>query len=156
MKVLKWVCAVIVGLIIIGIFYQPSDSKDDSGGAAAATAASGSDSAEQAALAAPLMDVTADELAKAYDANTVAADQRFKGVRFKVHGTVGDINTDMFGNPYVTLHGGVNEFMEPQFQFDESQKGELAKLKKGAVVTLICTGQGDVAKTPMSDSCTLQ
>lgn len=97
----------------------------------------------------------ASELARAYADNTVAADQEFKGKRFKVTGTVDAINTDFLGKPYVSLRGGVNQFMEPQFAFDKDQVDDLAELRKGMKVTLVCTGRGDVAKTPMSRDCNL-
>jgi len=51
---------------------------------------------------------SAYDLASAYDQNTVAADQRFKGKRFKVTGTVVDINTDFLDRPYLVLDGRVN------------------------------------------------
>jgi len=98
---------------------------------------------------------TASEIARAYDANTVAADQQFKGKRFKVTGTVDNINTDFMGNPYLTLRGGVNQFMEPQFAFNENQSEQLASVKPGEKVTLVCVGRGDVAKTPMSGDCVM-
>lgn len=41
----------------------------------------------------PLIAVNAQQLAQAYDRNTVAADQEFKGKRFKVTGVVDAINT---------------------------------------------------------------
>lgn len=106
---------------------------------------------EMAALPA----VTAASIASAYSENTVAADQQFKDKKFKVTGTVVDINTDFMGNPYITLSGGVNQFMEPQFGFEKSDAPKLANLKKGSKVKLICVGKGDVAKTPISGSCTL-
>ena len=102
-----------------------------------------------------LPNVTASAMASAYSDNTVAADQQFKDKKFKVTGTVADINTDIMGNPYITLRGGVNQFMEPQFAFDKSDAAKLANLKKGSKVSLICIGKGDVAKTPMSGSCAL-
>ena len=102
-----------------------------------------------------LPEFTAADIANAYDSNTVAADQQFKDQKFKVTGVVSDINTDFMGNPYITLQGGQNQFMEPQFKFDNSQQDALAKLKKGDKVTVACTGKGDVAKIPMSDSCIL-
>ena len=102
-----------------------------------------------------LPEVKASDIAIAYNENTVAADQRFKNKEFKVSGTVVDINTDIMGNPYITLRGGVNQFMEPHFGFEKSAASQLANLKKGSKVTLICTGKGDIAKTPMSDSCSL-
>lgn len=104
-----------------------------------------------AAASAPVY--TAQQLAQAYDSNTVAADQRFKGKRFQVTGTVESINTDMFGNPYVTLRGGVNQFMEPQFELEKAHANYAATLQRGMRVSLICTGRGDIAKIPMSQDC---
>ncbi len=63
------------------------------------------------------------------------------------------INTDLFGNPYVTLRGGVNQFMEPQFELDGAHANYAAGLQSGMRISLICTGRGDVAKTPMSKGC---
>ena len=101
----------------------------------------------------PLTEVSAYDLAREYDQNTVAADQKFKGKRFKVTGTVVDINTDFLGNPYLVLSGGVNQFSNPQFEFDKKLANRLANLRKGERVVLVCEGKGDIAKTPMSDSC---
>ncbi len=89
----------------------------------------------------------ARENAKSYEANTVAADQRFKGVRFKVTGRVVSISTDFMGAPYVLLEGGINQFMQPQFSFSKADAGMVAGLVKGDMVTF------DVAKTPMSGEC---
>ena len=116
-------------------------------------ASSQSQSAKMAAPAEPLKEYSVQQLAQAYDRNTVAADQQFKGKRFKATGTVDSINTDMFGNPYVTLRGGVNQFMEPQFELDKAHANYAASLQSGMRISLICTGRGDVAKTPMSDEC---
>ena len=96
---------------------------------------------------------TAAQIASAYSRNTVAADQTFKGKEFKVSGTIASINTDFLGKPYVTLKGGVNQFMEPQFKFRDGQESEIAKLQAGSKVSLVCTGRGDIAKIPMSDKC---
>ena len=99
--------------------------------------------------------ITSQALSAAYDENTVAADQQFKGKQFKVKGTVTEISTDIMGDPYITLKG-TNMFQEPQFQFDKDATDQLARLKKGMTVVLICTGRGDIAKTPMSDDCFMQ
>lgn len=99
--------------------------------------------------------VTARDIALAYAENTVAADQVYKGRRFRVTGVVRDINTDFMGDPYLTLKGGQNEFMEPQFKFTKDDAQDLAKLRKGHKVTLECTGRGDVIKTPVSGDCRL-
>ena len=99
--------------------------------------------------------ISAHALASAYHENTVAADAQFKGKRFKVTGIVADISTDFTGDPYLVLRGGINQFMEPKFEFDKSDLEKLAPLKKGNKVVLLCTGRGDVAKTPISDDCSL-
>lgn len=57
-------------------------------------------------------------------------------MRFKVTGTVGSINTDIFGNPYVTLRDGVNPLMEPQLELDEAH----VSLRPGMRISFICTG----------------
>lgn len=112
-----------------------------------------SSQSQPAKAAAPLHKVSAQQLAQAYDRNTVAADQQFKGKRFKVTGTMDSINTDMFGNPYITLRGGVNQFMEPQFELKKSHANYAATLQRGMRISLICTGGGDIAKIPMSQNC---
>jgi len=119
----------------------------------AATATTQSQPAKVAAPVTPLFEVSAQQLAQAYDRKTVAADQQFKGKTFKVTGVVDSINTDLFGSPYVTLRGGVNQFMEPQFQLDDAHANYAAGLQSGMRISLICTGRGDVAKTPMSKDC---
>jgi tRNA_anti-like len=147
----KVVLAVVIFLVFALIVGQCSRNSSTTG---AQDSSASSSAAEQEVVA--VSQYTAADIASAYEANTVAADQQFKGRKFQVTGTVVDINTDLFGNPYVTLRGGANQFMEPQFQFSKSQQDELAQLKKGDQVSLICTGKGDIAKTPMSDSCSLQ
>lgn len=96
---------------------------------------------------------TIQKIAKAYEENTVSADQMFKNKRFKVTGTVLDISTDFLGTAYITMRGGVNEFFEPHLTFNDSNKDYAAKLKKGMKVSLVCTGEGDLAKAPMLKGC---
>lgn len=99
--------------------------------------------------------VTASQIAQAYEENTVAADQVYKDKRFRVTGAISSISTDFLGRPYISLRGGVNQFMEPQFSFSKDSASQIATLKKGNKVTLACKGRGDIAKTPMSDECLL-
>lgn len=104
----------------------------------------------------PVVEATPAQLVKAYEENTLAADELYKDKKVKITGKVGDINTDMMGYPYITMQAGPNQFMLPQFSFDKEQSTSLAKLKKGSQVTVICTGSGDIAKTPMFTKCELQ
>lgn len=163
----KWALIIVAGLAVLGMITNALKSPEEKAADKAAAAQhqverqqaeavkrQAAIDAEKKALA-EMPVVTAQALASSYDANTVAADARFKGKRFKVTGTVSDINTDFSGDPYVTLRGGVNQFMEPQFGFDKSDSGQLAALSKGSKVTMVCTGKGDIAKTPMSEDCSL-
>jgi len=136
----KWVLgivAAVVVLMIIGGLTESSDKEADT---------------QQEAESLPT--IAASELAFAYEQNTVAADARFKGKRFKISGVITNINTGITGKPYVVLQG-VNQFMGPQFQFAKESNEALARLQKGMLITMVCTGRGDVAKTPMSDKCSL-
>ena len=119
----------------------------------ASSAAAPSQPAKVVQQVEPLPEYSAQQMAAEYERNTVAADQRFKGKRFKVTGVVDSINTDLFGNPYVTLRGGVNQFMEPQFGLDSAHRNYAAGLQQGMRISLACKGRGDVAKIPMSDAC---
>lgn len=94
----------------------------------------------------------APQIAEKYDENTVAADMLFKGKRVIVGGHVTAINTDFLGNPYLVL-AGTNKYSGPQFKFSKSQLSQLSIIKKGADVYVLCTGTGDMAKTPMFEDC---
>ncbi len=143
----------VIGFAWLALMVVAMASGERPSGKAAAPTTSQSQPAEVAAPVVPVFEVNTQQLAQAYDRNTVAADQQFKGKRFKVTGVVESINTDLFGNPYVTLRGGVNQFMEPQFQLDDAHANYAAGLQSGMRISLICTGSGDVAKTPMSKGC---
>lgn len=143
----------VIGFAWLALMVVAMASGERPSGKAAAPTTSQSQPAEVAAAVVPVFEVNTQQLAQAYDRNTVAADQQFKGKRFKVTGVVESINTDLFGNPYVTLRGGVNQFMEPQFQLDDAHANYAAGLQSGMRISLICTGGGDVAKTPMSKGC---
>lgn len=100
----------------------------------------------------PLRAYTSAKVAQDYDDNTVAADIQYKGKRVKVSGRITDINTDFLGKPYLVL-AGTNQFMGPQFNFEKSDMSSLATLKKGTQISVVCTGKGDVVKTPMFEDC---
>lgn len=99
---------------------------------------------------------TAKELATLYEENTVAADNKFKGKRFEIAGTIAAINTDFMDSAIIVLKGGVNEFMEPQAELVDAEKQKAASLKKGQKIALICTGAGDIAKSPMMKDCVIK
>ena len=157
-KFFKWAFFAFVGLVALGMVIQANMTPEEKAALAEKQKAEAvaesqvkADAAKKEAAA--LEVVTASQITRAYSDNTVAADQAYKGKKLKVSGTVADIATDIMGNPYVTMAGGVNQFMEPQFKFDQGAVDQMAKLKKGSKVTFVCVGAGDVAKTPMLDDC---
>jgi hypothetical protein len=161
-KILKWLAFGFFGLIALGMVIEANKTPEQKAADAAAQAEQqvqqqqqATDQARQEMAALPT--ITANALAKAYHNNTVAADQQYKGKKFKVSGVIADISTGFSGEPYITLRSGVNSFMEPQFQFgDDASTEAIAKLKKGNKITLICVGGGDIAKTPMSNDCLIR
>ena len=56
-------------------------------------------------------------------------------------------------SPVITLKGGVNQFMEPAFHFEETEASSLTSLRKGVKVIFVCIGAGDVIKAPTANSC---
>ncbi len=158
-KIIKWICIVFVLLVVLGMVLDAMKSPEEKAADAAAVQKKKSaEAAEKIEALKREMDslpaVTPIQLDQAYAENTVTADQLYKGKRFKVTGTVTNINTDFMGNPYITM-GGSNPFMEPQFSFEKSQSEQIARIKKGSRLTLVCVGKGDVAKTPMSSGCSI-
>ncbi|QSB01992.1 hypothetical protein JWZ98_03250 [Methylomonas sp. EFPC1] len=163
-KFIKWTVgiafAAVIGLVILGSVIEsnktPEEKAADESRRQEQNVADAKQKQEQAIQEmASLPAYSANDLAYAYNENSVAADQKFKDKKFKVSGVISAINTDIFGNPYLTLKGGVNQFMEPQFSFDKDSIASIAKLKSGMKVNLVCTGKGDIAKTPMSHNCVL-
>lgn len=159
-KLFKWLVLGFLGLTAIGAVVESTKTPEQQAAEVGARKQEQQRMADEAraharAEQAALPSYNSSDLAIAYSENTVAADQRFKDKRYKVSGVVESINTDLFGYPYLVLRGGVNEFMEPQFSFDNSAMAQLSALRKGMKVSLICVGTGDVAKTPMSGDCVL-
>ncbi len=152
-KVLKWFGIFVAVLFVIGVIANKDESAADKATTEASNAARvAEERATQAQALAALPTITSIQLAEDYEENTLAADQKYKGKQFKVTGRVADINTDLFGDPYIMMEG-TNIFMQPQFAFDKDAGEQLAKLRKGMKLTLACRGKGDIAKTPVSDKC---
>lgn len=142
-------------LSIIVVAGAPSStSSNNTSSQISKTSVSSPAPAAATAPAEPIKAYTAAQVASSYEDNTVAADVQFKGKRVQVTGRITDINTDFLGKPYLVL-AGTNQFMGPQFKFEKSDLTVMATLKKGATVKVICTGKGDVVKTPMFEDCEL-
>jgi len=100
---------------------------------------------------APAFDVKASELMKAYSDNEVAADNRYKGRRFRVIGKIAGISKDFMDEVYLTLRAGQYSevFVYPQPAFGQV----LAAAKKGEMVGWVCTGDGMTMGSPVLRDC---
>ncbi len=86
------------------------------------------------------IELTAKALTKAYDENELAADEKYKNKLLKVAGKITDIS-ETLGNVTVQLEG--HKFLQNVMcSFEESEKGNVAKLKKGQQTTLLGRGDG--------------
>lgn len=84
--------------------------------------------------------VQAKVLTKEYDENEVAADGKYKGKMLAVTGKISNI-AETFGSMTVSLEG--HEITKTVMcNFEDSEKANIAKLKKGQQATLIGKGDG--------------
>ena len=86
----------------------------------------------------PAYTLSAAQLYSEYEANEVAADQKYEGKILRVQGTVAEIGKDVFFDtpPYVTLGvvGGFDWYLGVMCFFNE--ENEVAQLSKGDTITV--------------------
>jgi hypothetical protein len=99
--------------------------------------------------------VSATGLQMDYKENTIAADEKYKNKAIQVSGEIKEVNTNAFDEGVIVLDAA-DEYSLPQFTLLSSEKSKAAGLLKGQFVTLLCTGAGDVVKTPMVNNCTIK
>ncbi|MBV9990066.1 MAG: hypothetical protein JOZ72_02130 [Alphaproteobacteria bacterium] len=171
--VLAAILGVIVVLAIIGLAVGPQDGGDakqavnagtstspgsssgtgsgdtgDAGqGAAQGDNSGGSEQADATA-------VSSVELARAYNANEVNAQNTYGGKTLDVTGTITGVKLDIFNNPVVEMEG-VNEFLPVQATFDQSYSQKVSALSKGQEITVRCTSITEVISAPMLSECSL-
>ncbi|HWX02247.1 OB-fold protein [Collimonas sp.] len=116
----------------------------------AKSAAASSSKAQIPAEAA--MAVTVLQLAKDYDANEVAADQKYKGKMLRVSGSVQSIDKDAFNNIVVHLKTA-NEYMPAMAKLNDKHEALAASLSKGNKVTWQCEGGGRIIGSPVLNNC---
>ena len=85
------------------------------------------------------VEITAAQLYQEYQANEIAADEKYKDQIIQVSGRIRDIGNDLMDNPYITLVGDPY-FGDVQCYF--SEKSIVASLSKGQQITVmgICDG----------------
>lgn len=95
--------------------------------------------------AAPIS-ITAERLIAEYEANEVAADEKYKGKMMEVTETIKEIGKDFLNNMYVTLENGEKfSFRSVECTFGESLRKEAASLSKGRRITIRGQCKGMIA-----------
>lgn len=92
-------------------------------------------------------ELTAYELFNYYEANEVAADDKFKGKKIAVSGTIKDIGNDIMGDSYITLESGAY-LGSVQCYLDKSV---VARLSKGQQIAVIGTCKGLMMSVILED-----
>lgn len=96
--------------------------------------------------------VFVNDVARAYEANEVAADRAYFDKKLLVSGKVSSIRSGLGNKPYIVL-ASKNQFIEPQAHFKDSDGARAAELKKGQSLVLVCQGGGAVVGTAMFKNC---
>ena len=161
-RTLLIVLAAIVGVIIVlaligaavgpqepGSAKQATDTPQGSDGSAAGSGNSGNGAQEVETTA-----VSSVELARAYNANEVNAQNTYGGKTLDVTGTITGVKLDLFNDPVIEMEG-VNEFLPVQATFDKSYSKKVSALSKGQEITVRCTEITEVISAPMLSACTL-
>jgi TPR repeat protein len=87
-----------------------------------------------------------------YDANEIAADQKYRGKRLVVRGIVADLTKDFTDSVIVRLRSP-NLFMSTHAYVDNESVATVATLKKGQKVLLSCVGSGKTMGSPILKDC---
>jgi hypothetical protein len=101
------------------------------------------------------MQVDAVKLWRDYDANEVSADATYKGRALDVAGVVAAIEKDAFGNLILGLRAP-NPYMSTRATMRASEYAAMARLSKGARVTVRCIGAGKMIGIPILEECTFR
>lgn len=96
---------------------------------------------------------TIEDMAADYDANTIAADSKYKGRRIALSATVTDISTDIANNAVLMLRGQSPTSPSVRAVLIESQRASAATLTRGQHANVICIGDGDILKRPQLKEC---
>jgi hypothetical protein len=139
-RVVGGVFALIVLLIIIGAIVGPNQQSG------------GGSSAGPAAPMKPDFTVSAPELCREYEANSIAADLKYKGKLLEVSGDIKDINKDILNSIFVVLDSRNPESItDAQLYFSDAHEKEAASLSKGDYFGAVCRCDGKFMNVILKD-----
>lgn len=154
MKAFKWVIGIffamgLLTIIIGGGSQKPSVESTAASGPATAPPPAQNKAPEQAK---PVHQTTAQQLARDYHDNEVAADEKMKGKVIEVSGSVQSIDKSFTDTIVIALRTG-NEFMAARMDMDDSEKNEAMTLKRGAKVVIRCERMARIMGSPSGSDC---
>jgi hypothetical protein len=135
---------IVLGVIVVGTLATPppDPAKED---AAKVSAAAHVPQERQ---------ITSVQLAQAYDANEVSAQQFASAGPLQVTGRIEAIELDFSDDPVVRLQGK-DDFSHVSVYFDESASDATAALSKGERLTVVCSEISEVIGYPQLKNCVL-
>ena len=92
-------------------------------------------------------------LIEEYDKNEVAANMKYKNKVYAITGTIVDIGTDLFNEPYLML--GKN-FRGVQCYFPDNRAREVAGMEKGWTITVVGKIKGKPVSAVRVENCYLE
>ena len=91
---------------------------------------------------------------KDHDDNEIAADNKYKGNKFVLFGTIGSINKDMTGRAYLVLSTGNRGFdAGVHAVLASSEREYAATLGKGAEIHLVCESSIKIGPVASAKNC---
>lgn len=101
----------------------------------------------------PNYTITPAELYKAYNANEVAADQKYKGKKIRITGTIDEISKSVGNSIFVSLKVPGEYFATVSCMMQKSAEDQAATLRKGQKITIQGTGSGMLLGFPGLKDC---
>ena len=145
LRVAGWIFLALIGLSVFNGVREAIRSATPKAGTSGTTQSDSSDPNAD-------VDVSAMELFAAYHANEVSADQQYKGRVLAVDGAVRSIQKDIFGHPFIILLTR-DAFDGVHATFNQDPGGQVASLRAGNQVTVVCKGSGMILGSPVLDGC---
>ena len=163
-KFIKWFAIVFAAFILLGAIFGSGEGTKNTTTENNNTATSGQEASAEAPqpadqpAAEQAIKISANEVLKAYKENEVGANMKYKGKKLDIAATVSSIEAGFGDKPYLVLKAGgeMDMFNQPQAHLAKSEFEKAADLKKGQKIELVCTGNSEVAGTPMLDDCIIQ
>lgn len=135
-KIVLAIIGAIVVLAIAGNILGSGNGGNSTTPANAGTNASGS--AEKETPKEEVIKISAVDILAEYEANEVAATEKYKGKMLEISGVIDDFGKDILDKTYLTISDG-KEFStnSVQLYFDDSENSKVAELKKGDSVVIV-------------------